>query len=61
MCFGLSFIAKRQDLPKQQRISVFCEEVELFLVLSVASPLHKNTLYQTSNEGKQAKQISKKA
>jgi hypothetical protein len=48
--------------PKtKKKLVFFCEEAELFLVLSVAWLLHKNTSYQKSNEGKQAKQISKKA
>jgi hypothetical protein len=54
-------LPKEKISQNNKEISVFCEEVELFPVLSVAWPLHKNTLCQTSNEGKQAKQISKKA
>jgi hypothetical protein len=45
----------------KKKLVFFCEEAELFLVLSVAWLLYKNTLYQKSNEGKQEKQISKKA
>jgi len=54
-------LPKDRISQNQKEIIVFCEVVELFSVLSVAWPLHKNTLYQTGNKGKKAKQIRKKA